>query len=78
MRLEACETSTLISTVRCYMLISLTVEALFDSAIIDEQFTRDVRVFIQKIVSDQIIRLFRVVYLDDERYQLFVVIVDVF
>jgi hypothetical protein len=49
------------------MIISLTVETLFDSAIANKQLARNLRVFVQKIVSNQTIRLLRAVCFHDQR-----------
>ncbi len=48
------------------MFISLTIEALLDSAIINEQFTDYLRVFVKQIVFDQTIRLLDVVNLNNK------------
>jgi hypothetical protein len=45
--LEADKTSSFISTNADYVIVSLTIETLLDSTIIDKKFARNVRVFIQ-------------------------------
>jgi hypothetical protein len=48
------------------MFISLTIEALLNFAVINEQFTDYLRVLVKQIVFDQTIRLLDAVNLDNK------------
>jgi hypothetical protein len=66
MRFKTDWISSFISTNLVDVFISLTIETLLDSAIINEQFTNYLRVLVKQIVFDQTIRLLDVVDLDNK------------
>jgi hypothetical protein len=65
-RLNTNWTSSLISTNLVDVFISLTIKALFDSTIINKQFAKYLRIFVQKIFFYQTINLLNVVNLHNQ------------
>ncbi len=78
MRLNTNWTSSLMSINLVDVIISLTIKALLDSTIINKQFAKYLRVFVQKIVFYQTINLLNVVNLYNQWLQLFFFIDDAF
>jgi hypothetical protein len=78
MRFDADWTSSLISTNLVDVIISLIIKTLFDSTIVNKQFAKYLRVFVQKIISYQTINLLCAVNFHNQRRQFFFFIDDAF